>query len=87
MRKDSKKLRYLLELGSHQNINSIDNNEIHKMITELEDIQDMLGSIHDIDITIAHLKKKKHYICDKLKQGTPIRSLLLATGKVDTVYA
>lgn len=23
------------------------------MITELEDIQDMLGSIHDIDITIA----------------------------------
>ncbi|MFZ0221992.1 MAG: CHAD domain-containing protein [Candidatus Nitrosopolaris sp.] len=57
MRKDGKKLRYLLELVSHQNINSIDNNEIHKMITELEDIQDMLGSIHDIDITIAHLKR------------------------------
>ncbi|MFY9870797.1 MAG: CHAD domain-containing protein, partial [Candidatus Nitrosopolaris sp.] len=36
MRKDGKKLRYLLELVSHQNINSIDNNEIHKMITELE---------------------------------------------------
>ena len=50
-------MRYLLELVSHQNNNGIDNNEIHKMITELEDIQDMLGSIHDIDITIAHLKR------------------------------
>jgi CHAD domain-containing protein len=60
MRKDCKKLRYLLELVPHQNNNSIDNNEIHKTITELEDIQDMLGSIHDIDITIAYLKRVRH---------------------------
>jgi CHAD domain-containing protein len=41
LRKDCKKLRYLLELMPDQ-----DNKETHKMITELEDIQDMLGSIH-----------------------------------------
>jgi len=60
LRKDCKKLRYLLELVPPQNNNSIDNKEIHKMITELEDIQDMLGSIHDIDITIAFLKRVRH---------------------------
>jgi CHAD domain-containing protein len=60
MRKDCKKLRYLLELVPHQNNDSIDNREIHKTITELEDIQDMLGSIHDIDITIAYLKRVRH---------------------------
>jgi CHAD domain-containing protein len=60
MRKDCKKLRYLLELVQPQNNNSIDNKEIYKMITELEDIQDMLGSIHDIDITIAYLKRVRH---------------------------
>ena len=60
MRKDCKKLRYLLELVPHQNNDSIDNREIHKTITELEDIQDMLGSIHDIDITIAYLKRARH---------------------------
>jgi hypothetical protein len=27
-----------------------------------------------------------HYICDKLKQGTPIRSLIMTVGKIDTVY-
>jgi CHAD domain-containing protein len=41
MRKDCKKLRYMLELMPSHN-----NKETHKMITELEDIQDMLGSIH-----------------------------------------
>jgi CHAD domain-containing protein len=51
MRKDCKKLRYLLELLPDQN------KEIQRMITELEEIQDMLGSIHDEDITIAYLKK------------------------------
>ena len=30
------------------------------MITELEDIQDMLGSIHDSDITIAYLNRVRH---------------------------
>jgi len=60
MRKDCKKLRYLLELVPPQNNNSIDNKEIHKMITELEDIQDMLGCIHDSDITMAYLKRVRH---------------------------
>jgi hypothetical protein len=27
------------------------------------------------------------YICDKLKQGTSIRSLIMRTSKIDTVYA
>jgi CHAD domain-containing protein len=63
MRKDCKKLRYLLELLPDQN------KEIQRMITELEEIQDMLGSIHDEDITIAYLKKIRnpravHYLLD-----------------------
>lgn len=63
MRKDCKKLRYLLELLPDQN------KEIQRMITELEEIQDMLGSIHDEDITIAYLKRIRnpravHYILD-----------------------
>ena len=40
MRKDCKKLRYLIELMPNQN-----NKETHN--TELEDIQDILGSIHN----------------------------------------
>lgn len=64
MRKDCKKLRYLLEILPNQN------NEIAKTITELEEIQDMLGSIHDDDITIAYLRrvkqpKKVHHILDE----------------------
>jgi CHAD domain-containing protein len=54
MRKDSKKLRYLLELSSHQN------KEIDAMIAELEDIQDTLGTIHDCDTMIAYLKRIRH---------------------------
>jgi len=54
MRKDSKKLRYLLELSSHQN------NEIHTIITELEDIQDTLGTIHDCDTMISYLTRIRH---------------------------
>lgn len=63
MRKNCKKLRYLLELLPDQD------KEIQKTITELEDIQDILGSIHDDDITIAYLKsirnpKAAHHILD-----------------------
>jgi CHAD domain-containing protein len=54
MRKDCKKLRYLLELLPDEN------KEMQKTITELEDIQDMLGSIHDDDITIAYLKSTRN---------------------------
>lgn len=64
MRKDCKKLRYLLEILPNQN------NEIAKTITELEEIQDMLGSIHDDDIMITYLRrvkrpKKVHHILDE----------------------
>ena len=59
LRKTCKKLRYLLELASHQN-NSINNKEIHVVITQLEDVQDILGTIHDSDTTIAYLKRVRH---------------------------
>ena len=49
-------------------------------------------TMRSMEFVITWVRKKAkhgfvHYICDKLKQGTPIRALLLATGKVDTVYA
>jgi CHAD domain-containing protein len=56
LRKNCKKMRYLLELGSDQN--SINNKEIHALIAELEDVQDILGSIHDSDTMIAYLRMR-----------------------------
>ena len=58
LRKTCKKLRYLLELASHQN--GINNKEIHSLITELEDVQDILGSIHDSDMMISYLRRLRH---------------------------
>jgi CHAD domain-containing protein len=57
MRKDCKKLRYLLELlpidadGKNQ-----DKDKVSQFINELEKVQDMLGTIHDYDTTIAYIK-------------------------------
>jgi CHAD domain-containing protein len=77
VRKDSKKLRYLLEIGldnkakKNENINKDDeikeNNHITShnvsaLIETLEKIQDMLGNIHDYDITIAYLKQNNKYM-------------------------
>ena len=56
MRKDCKKLRYLLELLDYQN----NNKDTARTISELERIQDMLGSIHDYDITITYLRRRRH---------------------------
>jgi CHAD domain-containing protein len=71
LRKTCKKLRYLLELASHQN--GINNKEINAVITELEDVQDILGSIHDSDTTIAYLKsqpnKVPHILHDEISEG------------------
>ncbi len=76
IRKDSKKLRYLLELllsdGDRRNEN-VDKKEelrgnkgddvhgVSGIVGTLENIQDMLGVIHDYDITIAYLKKHHTY--------------------------
>jgi CHAD domain-containing protein len=72
VRKDTKKLRYLLELmlnnrhkidGNVGKNNETDKNNysneqnIWNQIEKLKEIQDMLGNIHDYDITIAFLKQ------------------------------
>jgi len=69
LRKDSKKLRYLIELvinkeandTNKRNINDdmdvlIDNN-YQKILEHLEKIQGMLGDIHDYDITLDYLRQ------------------------------
>lgn len=58
MRKDCKKLRYLLELlpiGTNSKGEGKD--KVSQLIEELEKVQDMLGTIHDHDATIAYIKK------------------------------
>jgi CHAD domain-containing protein len=56
LRKHCKKLRYLLELTTHD--------ESSSFITKLKEMQDVLGSIRDCDIAIDFLKKlgKMHNI-------------------------
>jgi CHAD domain-containing protein len=56
LRMDCKKLRYLLELVSHDKSSD---NIIPKMAEELQNMQDLLGAIHDCDATITYLKRQK----------------------------
>jgi len=58
LRKDCKKLRYLLEMTDHQ--------EPTNFINKLKEMQDILGSIRDCDIALDFLKKliKKHTALD-----------------------
>jgi CHAD domain-containing protein len=56
LRKDCKKLRYLLELVSHDNSSD---SSISKMEEELQNMQDLLGAIHDCDATVVYLKRQK----------------------------
>ena len=73
VRKDSKKVRYLFELllterdkdkdnadkSNENKINNYSNNQnIGNQIELLKKIQDMLGNIHDYDMTIAYLKRQ-----------------------------
>src|ERR671913_260338 len=53
LRKDCKKLRYLLELISDQD------KDIERTVKQLDDIQDILGEIHDCDATIMFLRQQK----------------------------
>src|SRR5215510_532238 len=58
MRKDCKKLRYLLELLSvDANGKDQGKDKVSQLIEELEKVQDMLGTIHDYDTTVAYLEK------------------------------
>ena len=58
MRKDCKKLRYLLELlPTDTDVKNQDKDKVSQLIDELEKVQDMLGTIHDYDTTIAYIKK------------------------------
>jgi CHAD domain-containing protein len=56
LRKDCKKLKYILELLVKDN-NKNKNNPAIGLIKTLQNIQDILGSIRDYDITIDYLKK------------------------------
>jgi CHAD domain-containing protein len=60
MRKDCKKLRYLLELlPIEENDKDTDKDKVLEMIGELGEIQDMLGTIHDYDTCITYIKNHK----------------------------
>jgi CHAD domain-containing protein len=71
MRKDCKKLRYLLELlpdsNSKDQTDEMDD-YVSKLMEKLESVQDTLGIIHDYDTIIVYLKRRK---------GTGTRSSLV----------
>ncbi|HJT85491.1 MAG TPA: CHAD domain-containing protein [Nitrososphaeraceae archaeon] len=53
LRKDCKKLRYHLELISDQD------KGVEKTVEQLDNIQDILGEIHDSDTTVGYLEQQK----------------------------
>jgi CHAD domain-containing protein len=53
LRKDCKKLRYILEL-------SLSSKQPSDFIIKLKQMQDLMGNIHDNDITIEYLKDEKN---------------------------
>ncbi|MDR4510686.1 MAG: CHAD domain-containing protein [Nitrososphaeraceae archaeon] len=69
LRKDCKKLRYLLELKlelpdkNEDNPNNNDNDykDLDKIIIKLEDIQDLLGQIHDCDALLSFFEKLEKF--------------------------
>ncbi len=62
LRKDCKKLRYLLELlpdNSSRDQRSERDDYVSKLIEKLEKVQDILGITHDYDTIIAYLNRRK----------------------------
>lgn len=71
LRKDCKKLRYILELLPENNAKDQTTEKddyVSKLMEKLENVQDLLGIIHDYDTMIAYLKQRK---------GTGTRSTLV----------
>lgn len=64
LRKDCKKLRYTLET-----IDTGGNGETEDVISLLEGMQDLLGSIHDCDIMLLHLARAKGGIHARIVSG------------------
>lgn len=62
LRKDCKKLRYLLELlpdsNSKDQTGEMDD-YVSKLMEKLESVQDILGIIHDYDTIMAYLRRRK----------------------------
>lgn len=62
VRKDCKKLRYLLELlpeNNDKDQRSEKDNYVSVLMGKLENVQDFLGVIHDYDMIVAYLNRRK----------------------------
>ena len=62
LRKDCKKLRYILEFLPDNNAKDQATGKddyVSNLMEKLEDVQDLLGIIHDYDTMIAYLKRRK----------------------------
>ena len=80
VRKDCKKLRYLLELlpeNNDKDQRSEKDNYVSVLMEKLENVQDSLGLIHDYDMIVAYLKRHK----GRGTRSTLIHSLLAKVSR------
>lgn len=80
VRKDCKKLRYLLELlpeNNDKDQRSEKDNYVSLLMEKLENVQDSLGLIHDYDMIVAYLKRHK----GRGTRSTLIHSLLAKVSR------